>query len=360
MKIGILTHYGVHNHGALLQAYALRTVLTELGHEVCFLRFARSYEYMAQGQASKYRLSWRSIPVYLDFLRQRGLGSVLYNMRKKRTLAAFRAAHFPMAELAQAADCDAVIIGSDEVFSLEVGFTPCMYGIGLDCPRVLSYAASFGPTRLADVQARGRGDDIAAGLRGLTQVSVRDENSAQIVEALTGSRPALVCDPVILYGYAQEQCAQQVPAREPYILVYAYDTRMNDAREVAPIREFAAAQGLPLYSVGFYHAWCDKCIDVSPLELLGWVRGARYVLTDTFHGSVLSLICQTPMLVKLRDNANKLACLLAQYGLSGRITQDFHDLAAIAAQPVDWTQAEATLKAQRAQSRQYLLDALAK
>ena len=43
MKIGILTYYGVHNHGAVLQANALKTVLESKGHECGFLEFERSY-----------------------------------------------------------------------------------------------------------------------------------------------------------------------------------------------------------------------------------------------------------------------------------------------------------------------------
>ncbi|GIC73081.1 hypothetical protein LFLT20_00850 [Limosilactobacillus fermentum] len=43
MKIGILTYYGVHNHGAVLQANALKSVLQKIGHEVSFVSFERNY-----------------------------------------------------------------------------------------------------------------------------------------------------------------------------------------------------------------------------------------------------------------------------------------------------------------------------
>ena len=46
MKIGILTYYGVHNHGAVLQANALRTYLMGKGHEVSFLTFDRNYDFI--------------------------------------------------------------------------------------------------------------------------------------------------------------------------------------------------------------------------------------------------------------------------------------------------------------------------
>ena len=52
MKIGILTYYGVHNHGAVLQANALKSVLEAQGHDVKFLTFDRSYEYITADRKS--------------------------------------------------------------------------------------------------------------------------------------------------------------------------------------------------------------------------------------------------------------------------------------------------------------------
>ena len=55
MDIGILTYYGVHNHGAVLQAFALRQVLEAKGHKCGFLEFKRSYSNISKKQANKYR-----------------------------------------------------------------------------------------------------------------------------------------------------------------------------------------------------------------------------------------------------------------------------------------------------------------
>ena len=64
-------------------------------------------------------------------------------------------------------------------------------------------------------------------------------------------------------------------------------------------------------------------IQANPIELLGWIKNAKLVITDTFHGSVMSIICNTPMIVKIRGNKNKLSFLLDEYGLSDRIIEDF-------------------------------------
>lgn len=95
MRIGILTYYGVHNHGAVLQANALKTVLNSMGHECGFLEFERNYANISQQQAKKYKLGLDSIPFYLQYLQEKGIGNIAYNIGKKRTLADFRAKNLP-------------------------------------------------------------------------------------------------------------------------------------------------------------------------------------------------------------------------------------------------------------------------
>ena len=72
MKIGILTYYGVHSHGAVSQANALKTVLENMGHEVCFVTFERNYDYIPVEQSRKYKISVASIPFYAKYLLEKG------------------------------------------------------------------------------------------------------------------------------------------------------------------------------------------------------------------------------------------------------------------------------------------------
>ena len=194
-------------------------------------------------------------------------------------------------------------------------------------------------------------------LGGGCAISVRDVNSQSIVRELCGIEAQLVCDPVILYGYEEEQ-KEFIPTEKNYIAVYAYDNRMNDDDEVSRIREYAKKRNLKIFSVGYYHKWCDKCIDASPVELLGWIRNAELVVTDTFHGSVMSIICNTPMAVKLRGNANKLAYLLSEYGLSDRIMDSFDSLEKVAGNTVNFENVNNLLIEKRAESLSFLKTAI--
>lgn len=195
---------------------------------------------------------------------------------------------------------DLVVIGSDEVFSLEIGVNPFLYGNGLNAKHIISYAGCFGPTTYEDVVKQGQQKMISDGLHHMDAVSVRDQNSLETVKKTADIDATLVCDPVILYGYEKDMQSFRPPIKD-YILIYSYDKNLNDTAEYNYIKAYADKHSLKIVSVGYYHRWC-KCIDASPFELLGWIKNATLVVTDTFHGSVVSIICNTTMVVKLRGN----------------------------------------------------------
>ena len=352
MKIGILTYYGVHNHGAVLQANALKNVLTQMGHQCGFLMFERDYANVSERQVNKYKLGWGSISFYFKYLIDKGPSNIIYNAKKRRVLAKFRAQYIPLICNYKEFHGDLVVIGSDEVFSLEIGVNPFMYGNEIGAKHIISYAASFGPTNYEDILKQGREEMIVQGLRRMDAISVRDQNSLDIVRKISDIQAALVCDPVLLYGY-QEEMNSYVPPLKRYILVYSYDKNLNDEAEYHYILNYAQKRGLEVVSVGYYHKWC-RSINVSPFELLGWIKNSDLVVTDTFHGAVMSILCNTSMVVKLRNNKNKLACLLSEYGLENRMIATFSCFDYVADEVVDFTPVNRAIIERRESSMKYL------
>ena len=363
-KAGIITHYDVHNHGAHLQLYALAKVLGTLGYEAKALRYRKNYDFMPEDSNKKYNISLASIPMYLKYLLQKGVGKTVYNMKKRATLKSFRAEQGIVGEYySRAKDLDLVVLGSDEIFSIEPGPNPCFFGMGIPCDKVISYAASFGPTTNDFILEKYAKEFISAGLSRLSHCSVRDENSKQIVSGCLGKEPPIVCDPVLLYGYKEEikrARAEAKRAKGKYILVYSYDKTMNDNESVAKIKAYAKSKGLKLYSVGFYHKWCDKNINVDPLDIFDWFVGAEEIITDTFHGAVLSIVSNASMLVKLKpENKNKLLWLMREYGLENRVLDDFSQLHDVSKRGVDFDCVNTLVAKKREESLNYLKGALA-
>ncbi len=86
MKIGILTYYDVHNHGAVLQVNALRRYLKHLGYDVTFLSFERNYDFIPQENSKKYQGGLASISFYFKYVFKKGVPNIVYNLNKKRLL----------------------------------------------------------------------------------------------------------------------------------------------------------------------------------------------------------------------------------------------------------------------------------
>lgn len=364
-KAGIITHYDGPNHGAQLQLFGLVQCLKKLGYEAKALRFQKNFDFMGAKEAEKkYRISLRSIPTYMRYLINNGVDRTLYNIKKRKIIADFQKNNNLMGDYySEAVGLDVVVIGSDEIFSIEAGPNPWYYGIGVPCDKQISYAASFGPTTLKMIQDRHVEGLIEGGLKGLRHIAVRDQNSADIVEHYLGYYPAIVCDPVLLYGFQEYQSKQIIDAfkrehLEKYCIVYSYDYNMNDDDTINEIKEFANKRGLKIYSVSYFHRWCDKVINPDPLDIFKWFACSEMVFTDTFHGSVLSLTTGAQFVSMIRGNGNKLAFLLEQYGVSDRKVNDFSTIEKIVQSPIDYSIVGKTIEDVRKQSMQYLSSAL--
>ena len=355
MKIGIITHYDVHNHGAILQLNALTAILKQSGHQAQALQFEKNYDFLGVAMKSKYNIGIKSIPYYIRYTLKNGIARTLFNIRKRSLLERFKADNQLLGDYySEAKDTDAVIIGSDEVFALHTGPTPVFFGHACPAEKVFAYAASFGPTTIEDIESLHCRQFVTSGLNGMCGLSVRDINSCDIAEQLLGHRPEIVADPVILYGYKDEIRTQQAPKLPPYMLVYAYDNNMNESSEVDCIKAYARTHKLKIVSAGFYHKWADYNINVSPTELLNYFHHAQCVVTDTFHGSVMSIITNRPLAVKIRGNGNKLRYLLSEYGLSGRELTAWDSLPEVLAKPIDYEAVNLEVVKRREKSMSYL------
>ena len=142
--------------------------------------------------------------------------------------------------------------------------------------------------------------------------------------------------------------------------MYSYDYNMNDDTTVNSIKRYAEKRGLKVYSLGYFHKWCDENPNVSPLELFVWFKCADMVFTDTFHGSVISLTTQSQFISLIRNNQNKLAFLLQQYGVDNRVTSDVTDIEGIVDMPIDYNVVGKTILRIREKSKEALIEAIKK
>ena len=353
--IGILTHYQVHNHGAILQMHGLYRTLEKLGFSPRVLTYRKDFSFIDEKLHNKYTLSFKSIPFYIGYLKEQGIAKTLFNFKKHKSLNNFKQSHYCFQSL-QAQTLDYAVVGSDEVFSLEAGVNIMMYGHTVPAKIMFSYAASFGQTDMKRIGDKHCTALVSSGLKTFKAISVRDEASANTVKSLTGLTAQICFDPVLLYGFEKElQKTVYNTPRQPYLVVYAYDSRLNEPAEVIPIKTFARKHGLAIISPGFYHKWADENLNVTPLELLQVVKHAKYVITDTFHGSVISLLLNTPFAVKVRNsNVNKIDFLLNSMGEIHQKLTDFTQLESVIMRPINWEAINQNIQRLRIEGLAYL------
>lgn len=351
MKVGILSMQRVVNYGSFLQAYALKKTIESLGHQCEFIDI----------EQGKIFPELKRTPIFLlkkffdRFLKHDFITRILY---AKKLQSRFQNEFFVILgiNIHTIKHFDTVVIGSDEVFNFAQhsswGYTSQLYGRVKNADKIISYAASFGHTTWDDVCHYGVGDDIANSLRHLSAISVRDENSSDIIERLIHVISPRHVDPVLMFDFAPYivHCEEK-----DYLIVYAYPNRIKDREEIASITSFAKKHNKKIISIGSYFSWADKTVIPNPFEVLGYICHADFIITDTFHGSVMSLKFNRQFATLIRSsNKQKIESLLSQFNLIDRAVSNLEQLETILLKPVQYAKINALLDNEVARSIDYL------
>lgn len=367
LLVGIMSMQRIRNYGSFLQAYGLKRMLESLGCEVRFVDY-RPGRCLVEPKCPNHLP--RPVAKLVETLE--GPGPLLAKLSYANYKRHFDARMWPLLGLPTEPDFDTegldlLVIGSDEVFNCvqsnpNVGFSPDLFGVGSSACRTISYAASCGNTTTAKLSEYGIAREIAGWLSALNAVSVRDENTASVVRELTGKEPVCNLDPVLVWDFFGAEDIPENSVRGRYLIVYAYSGRLTE-EECAAVRAYADSRGLRVVNVGGVQGCCDEFLDLAPFEVLAAFRGAECVVTDTFHGTILSIISERPFATLVRvtgyGNAEKLTDLLRRLGLEGRVARDSDDLPDLLGEAPDWFPVRECIAAQRDAALRYLMGQLA-
>lgn len=369
MKVGIMSMQRIVNYGSFLQAYGLRSVIEEMGHSVEFVDYLPEPSLITEKQIShSSRLASKVIkllrlasPSYREYRNRQ----IRLNNSFSKFYETFQRDFLPVLGIGEqknyCPELDILVIGSDEVFNCtqpgpDVGYSLQLFGKNHRAKNLVSYAASFGSTTLGKLEHYQVADEIGTYLTRFDAVSVRDDNSAEIVSKLTGRVAEQHIDPVLLYDFPEvEEIA--IPLRD-YIVVYAYAGRIRDT-EAEEIIRFARKHKKRILCLGFYQPFCDEYILASPLEVLAYIKHADYVVTDTFHGSVFSIKYQVPFATIIREsNKQKLSDLLHRFQLDNRRVSHLSELGNTLFAPMDCDSIKALIDHYQMDAKKYLYNSL--
>ena len=236
---------------------------------------------------------------------------------------------------------ETVIIGSDEVFNCTQedaawGTSMMLFGEGVAAKKIISYAASFGYTTEERLFQLGLYEKVSDNLRNFNDISVRDSNSEKIVLHMTGKKPKKHLDPVLIYDFKKE-LRKKRNKREKYFVIYQYQNRITESKIIYEIKRIAKEKHCKIVSVFEYCSWADQNLVCTPFEAMEYIRDAEYVVTDTFHGCVMSIKFNKKFATFCRkSNFNKLKDLLDRFQLESQLITEAGNLEKILNHEIEW------------------------
>ncbi len=316
MKILIVTVYNSHNSGSFLQAYALKSVLTDMGYEVRFLErdiLGSSHDLTVVAKTSLRCFLHGHITQSINVIRQ----WFIYEKLQRSFLIEKQNSDYYH-------NADVIVLGSDTIWNFMSSYflqnASTYLGAKFDGKRVITYAASVGNTPLqtfSEVVSRNKG------LSNVETILVRDTHTFNLVEAL-GRTALQVTDPTLI---AQKECFnvffKPISSKRPFLLLYYFGKIPKNLKKA--IIEYASRQNLIIYSMPENRNWCYKSVLSSPHNMISYFSAAESIITNTFHGTAFSLIFEKPFAV-FDSGKNKVEELLCRYGEKDRLFSDSEKL----------------------------------
>jgi hypothetical protein len=248
---------------------------------------------------------------------------------------------------------DLYIAGSDQIWDYKLTNFDTTYFLDFvdEGKKKYSYAASIGEN-LPPESLCGTYSTL---LKQFDKILVRENYGADIVEKLTGTRPECVCDPTLLLSAKEwEPFIREPKRKDKYILVY----QLGINKEIVDFaRRLSKKTGYRIVYIPFPLVGLLKCscrIAIGPSEWMGLFKHASYVISDSFHGVVFSLLFNRPFftMVNGHHTNKRVEQLLKTVDLSHRTIDAVSDEELTA--KIDFTYANEQLAKMREQS----LDAL--
>lgn len=379
MKAGLVTFHYAHHYGAQLQAYALMTSVKKQNIDCEIVDYVRK-DTIDGSSLFQGGLNPRSL--------LKNVHSLLNYPSKKRRYNRFMAFMKTRMSLSNTAyrsrtelennppNCDCFLCGSDQVWNpviyTEKDFDPTFFMDFTDRPKI-AYAPSFGISSIPEDKT----DKLKGYLDTFTDLSVREDTGAKIIKDITDKDVPVVLDPTLLLTDSDwsDLCSKPV-IDEPYMLCYFVTDASAYFHQIEAVAKRTGLKAIWLSGNRLAPKGFDKIKDAGPEEFLSLFKHASYVCTNSFHGTVFSIIFKRDFacfsnLFKYKDvdqGSNMLNSrvytLLNKLGITSQyisedITKSDSSLEAVT-NPIDYTSVDDALNKERQASLAFLISAIEK
>ena len=372
MRIGIITLPLHNNYGGILQAYALQKVLQSLGHDAVVIDKSR-YIKLPIFSLDRYVVYFKRLVRKILFDRSMPVRWDKVANDKVKTISTYTdpfldkyisryEANFDYSNLSQR-NFDAFVVGSDQVWRPKyfgqniISNAFLSFAKDWDVKRI-SYAASFGTEEWEYTEAQT--SECKEWIMRFDAVSVRESSAVQLCKEHLDVDALHVLDPTMLLSatdYIQlfkEANTSQSPGS---LMCYILDETEDKQKVVSNVEEVL---NLTAFSVNSKYEDLNAPLEERiqpPVEV--WLRGfydAEFVVTDSFHACVFSILFEKPFIVygnKDRGMA-RFHSLLSIFGLENRLVTSSAETQKVISVPIDWSVVNAKKKEWQEKSYNFL------
>ena len=322
-KVGIVSCYFKNNYGSMLQAYATQKFLDDnnipnetidISDLIDFKNGKKRY-YLSQITNFgfiKTKLGMIKLKFYKKINKELNQNFKIRNKEFEKFKRKFRLTRtfntyndLTQYSLKKYSD---VIVGSDQLW-LPVNIVADYYTLNWvpDEINKISFATSFGVSKIPEKYK----NQYSKFLKKINYISVRESNAVELVKELSNREARLVCDPTLLLNKEQWMEIQENERIEndKYIFCYFLGNNIEHRKFVEKLKEKTGYKIVSLNHCDEFVKYSDEFADeipynVGPAEFINYIRNAEIVCTDSFHGTVFSLINNTKFYTLERFNKN--------------------------------------------------------
>ena len=330
LKIANLTLDGYFNYGNVLQRYAVCNLLMGLGAEVASLWFSPQAGFLPYLQSHypwmkdswdwkiwvKLGINWKGATHKMFS------GENAWEAARNAVIKSFVDRYIPMrydVDFTRVADeYDYFVTGSDQVWNPYFADLEKLFIKFAPGGKRISYAASISCPEIPQDKLQMFID----GVRGMKAISVREQAGAELIEKLTGRKVEVVADPTMLVAAEKWREIARKPSwlkgDEEILTTYFLGKRPDEV-----INRLAMEHGLKVVNILDEHVF--EHYAVAPEEWLWLIDNASLMYTDSFHGTVFSILFRRPFVVTERIGdgcvnkmTSRIDTLLGKFGLEAR------------------------------------------
>ena len=366
-KIGIITYHSANNYGAMLQVYALQEVVKKYEKDVYIIDYRNE---KVENNYKIFKFHGKN-PIRLVKQLVKNLKNLPQNYRRNQKFINFKNTYMSLSKdqyKSQVAlknnppDYDVYITGSDQVWSTHItGELEDAYALnfGKDTVKRISYAASIGKSKIEEKDK----EQYQKKLAKMDCISVREDMAKEELQKLISKDIEVVLDPTLLMNTKEwDKIANQSQEkiRGEYILVYELlkDDRIQKIVEM--LKRKTNLKIVSLKSLSIKKEDIDKDEYVTgPIEFVSLIKNAKYVVTNSFHGTVFSILYEKEFfVVPPQKTGARMVHLLEKLELKEKMLTEDEIEQVNLAQKTDYKKVKGILEKERQQSIKFLVESI--